>query len=314
MPSRSPSTYPRSRWPVGSTTSSVGSWARIRPSRSTRSGVGSSPSSSRQHLALRPGTRAARRPAGPLGRGRSSAAPGTPSRSGCSASTRPSISGISSWPPGRARARLRTAARGRRAAARPVAGPRVGPSPRRRTRRRRRPATGRARSERGRRRGVVTFSGTGLGLAEPFLEAGRRRPPRRRPYQVSRRLRDHAGRRPRRRRPPGGPGDVAAQRRVGARRRPAGEHRIRQAVHRHDRVAVDEEHGEQPTLASPAERDLLATDGDRETTQHVIFDHPALPHGDASPRCHSATALWQSCGNRSGIDGAAVQGPTAPRS
>ena len=91
----------------------------------------------------------------------------------------------SGWPPGRARARLRTAARRRQGATRPVAGPLGGPSPRRRTRRTRPPATGRARSAARPplRRGHLQRHGPRLRPRRS--RSGPRRRPRRRPSSGS---------------------------------------------------------------------------------------------------------------------------------
>lgn len=92
-------------------------------------------------------------------------------------------------------------------------------------------------------------------------------------------------------------GDVAPHRRVGGRRGLAGEHRVRQPIHGHDGVGVDEEHGQEPPLAGPTDRDRFTALRDCQPTQRDELDHGPLPSVGLFYHCHPDGPLWQTCGS-----------------
>ena len=82
-------------------------------------------------------------------------------------------------------------------------------------------------------------------------------------------------------------GDVAAHRRGGGGCGLAGEHGLGQPIHGHDGVGVDEEHGQEPSLAGPTDRDGVTALRDCQRTQCVELDHrtvPSLPEVCHLPR------------------------------
>ena len=87
-------------------------------------------------------------------------------------------------------------------------------------------------------------------------------------------------------------GDVAPHRRVGGRRGLAGEHGLREPIHGHDGVGVDEEHGQEPPLAGPTDRNGFTALRDCQCTQREELDHRTLP----SVRCFTIATLTDPCG------------------
>ena len=134
---------------------------------------------------------------------------------------------------------------------------------------------------------------------------------------------------------PAQPRHIAAHGRGRRLRRLSREHDIRDPIHRHDRVAVDQQNGEQASLPSAAEPLLDSVTGDPDRAEGVnaqllpgrlpvdLESSHRPPPNACHPRkfrmqpleccCHAARAVWQSCGRRSSPS-APLSAPRSERS